>query len=53
MVIRAGVSPTIVSRVINNKIKGYMQETTKQKVLRAIQELNHSPDLRARSLRGL
>lgn len=51
--IRAGVSPTTVSRVTNNKVEGYMQKATKDKVLRAIQELKYTPDLRARSLRGL
>jgi len=48
----AGVSPATVSRVINRKIKGYMGEKTKQKVLRVIQQLDYTPDTRAQSLRG-
>jgi len=47
----AGVSPTTVSRVINGKIKGYT-EKTKQRVLKAIKDLNYVPDRRARGLRG-
>lgn len=49
----AGVSLATVSRVINNKTKGSMSEKTKQKVLRAIQQLDYTPDSRAQSLRGL
>lgn len=49
----AGVSLATVSRVINNKTKGSMSEKTKQKVLRAIQQLDYTPDTRAQSLRGL
>ena len=48
----AGISPTTVSRVINRKNKGY-SEKTKQKVLKAVRDLNYLPDRRARSLRGL
>lgn len=49
----AGVSLATVSRVINNKTKGSMSEKTKQKVLRAIQQLDYTPDTRAQSLRGI
>lgn len=48
----AGVSPTTVSRIINQKTKGYT-EKTKQKVLKVIKELDYLPDGRARSLRGI
>jgi len=49
----AGVSPATVSRVINNKAKGSVSEKTKQRILRAIQQLDYTPDIRAQSLRGL
>lgn len=49
----AGVSPATVSRVINNKVKGSVSEKTKQRILRAIQQLDYTPDIRAQSLRGL
>lgn len=48
----AGVSPATVSRVINDKAEGYMTDKTKQAVLRAIQQLDYTPDKRAQSLRG-
>ncbi|WP_208585687.1 LacI family DNA-binding transcriptional regulator [Gracilibacillus suaedae] len=44
----AGVSPTTVSRVINNR--GYLSEETKQKVESAMKELNYYPNDVARSL---
>jgi LacI family transcriptional regulator len=44
----AHVSVATVSRVINNK--GYVNEDTKQLVLRAIEELNYVPNELARSL---
>lgn len=44
----AGVSPTTVSRVINNR--GYISEKTKQKVESAMKELNYYPNDVARSL---
>jgi len=50
---KAGVSITTVSRVLNNKIEGYMREETKQKVMKVITQLGYRPDPRARSLRGL
>ncbi|MFC6182415.1 LacI family DNA-binding transcriptional regulator [Lactiplantibacillus daowaiensis] len=46
----AGVSPTTVSRVINNY--GSLSETTKQKVFAAMQQLNYQPNSLARSLQG-
>lgn len=44
----AGVSPTTVSRVINNR--GYISEKTKHKVKNAMKELNYYPNDIARSL---
>lgn len=46
----AGVSPTTVSRVINNK--GYLSEETKQKVHKAMRELGYKPNSLARGLQG-
>ncbi|MHC1480228.1 LacI family DNA-binding transcriptional regulator [Frateuria aurantia] len=46
----AGVSPMTVSRVINREPS--VQESTQEKVLRAIEALNYQPDVAARSLRG-
>ncbi|MBN6188082.1 LacI family DNA-binding transcriptional regulator [Aneurinibacillus sp. BA2021] len=44
----AGVSVATVSRVLNRN--GYVHEETERKVLRAIQELNYTPNFVARSL---
>lgn len=44
----AGVSPTTVSRVINNR--GYISEETKKKVEKAMKDLNYYPNEIARSL---
>jgi len=44
----AKVSQTTVSRVLNNH--PYIKESTRQKVLKAIEELNFSPDSVARSM---
>jgi len=41
---KAGVSPATVSRVLNNNTKNHMREETKQKVLKAIKELNYTPN---------
>lgn len=46
----AGVSPTTVSRVLNNR--GYISEKTKNKVHEAIEALNYHPNSIARSLGG-
>ncbi|MCP3764936.1 LacI family DNA-binding transcriptional regulator [Domibacillus sp. A3M-37] len=45
---RAGVSPTTVSRVLNNR--GYLSEKTRLKVDQAMTELNYIPNDVARSL---
>ena len=47
---KAGVSPTTVSRVINNY--GYLSQKTKDKVYAAMKELNYQPNTLARSLQG-
>ncbi|MFP3722366.1 LacI family DNA-binding transcriptional regulator, partial [Niallia circulans] len=44
----AGVSPTTVSRVLNNR--GYISEKTREKVEQAIKDLNYYPNDIARSL---
>lgn len=44
----AGVSLTTVSRVINKS--GYVKDETKERVLKAIKELNYTPSAIARSL---
>lgn len=46
----AGVSPTTVSRVINNK--GYLSKKTIKKVQEAMRELSYKPNNLARSLQG-
>lgn len=47
---KAGVSPTTVSRVINNY--GYLSQKTIDKVNQAMAELNYQPNSIARSLQG-
>lgn len=47
---KAGVSKTTVSRIINGNID-YVNEATKEKVLRIIKELNYKPNSLARSLK--
>ena len=47
---RAGVSLTTVSRVLNNR--GYLSQATKDRVAKAIDELNYRPNQLARSLLG-
>ncbi|AZB41832.1 LacI family transcriptional regulator [Bacillus sp. FJAT-42376] len=44
----AGVSPTTVSRVLNNR--GYISDKTKEKVFQAMKELHYFPNDLARSL---
>lgn len=46
----AGVSPTTVSRVLNNR--GYLSEATRTKVHEAVQQLGYRPNAIARSLQG-
>ena len=46
----AGVSPTTVSRVINDY--GYISDKTRNKVHQAMRELNYQPNSLARSLHG-
>lgn len=45
----AGVSVAVVSYVMNNK--SIVKEATRQKVLKAIEELDYNPNLTARSLK--
>ena len=47
---RARVSTATVSRVLNNA--GLVKNTTRARVLKAIEELKYSPNLHARSLAG-
>lgn len=47
---RAGVSPTTVSRVLNNR--GYLSQQTKDRVASAIEELQYRPNEVARALLG-
>lgn len=44
----AGVSRTTVSRVLNDS--GYVKDETREKILKAIEELNYTPSAIARSL---
>ncbi|ASA24134.1 LacI family DNA-binding transcriptional regulator [Paenibacillus donghaensis] len=46
--LKAGVSVTTVSRVLNNR--GYISESTRSKVYRIMEELNYHPNEIARSL---
>lgn len=45
---KAGVTVTTVSRVLNNR--GYISEVTRNKVFKAMEELNYQPNELARSL---
>ncbi len=47
---RAGVSTATVSRVLNNI--GVVRKATRNKVLKAADELKYSPNLHARALAG-
>ena len=49
----AGVSAATVSRVLNNKNKGFsVRPAVRERILQVAQDLNYQPDLIARSLRG-
>lgn len=45
----AGVSPSTVSRTLSNRI--FVEEETRQKVLKAVDELNYKPSIMAKALR--
>ena len=45
---KAGVTPTTVSRILNNR--GYIGEKTRQKVYQAMRDLDYQPNEVARSL---
>lgn len=45
---RAGVSPMTVSRVVNGQ--GKVRDTTRERVMRAVRELDYTPNLAASSL---
>lgn len=47
----AGVSPAVVSRVINNDSSLLIKDETRKKVLRAVNKLQYKPDFLARGLR--
>ena len=46
----AGVSPMTVSRVMNSNSN--VRDTTRERVMRAVRELNYTPNAAARSLAG-
>jgi DNA-binding LacI/PurR family transcriptional regulator len=48
---KAGVTPSIVSRVINNDTKLSIKDETRTRILNAIEELEYRPNVVARSLR--
>lgn len=47
----AGVSPAVVSRVMNNDPSLMVKEETRQNVLKAVRDLSYTPNTIARSLR--
>ena len=47
-----GVSPSTISRVLNNNASTLISETTRQRVLAAAEQLGYTPDPIARALRG-
>ncbi len=47
-----GVSPSTISRVLNNNASNLISETTRQRVLAAAEQLGYTPDPIARALRG-
>jgi len=48
---RAGVSLSTVSRVLNNRTENHMRPETREKVLKAIRDLNYAPVKAAQTLR--
>ena len=48
---RAGVHPSLVSRVVNDDPKAYASEETRRRILLAVQELGYRPHFAARGLR--
>ncbi|MBE0478541.1 LacI family DNA-binding transcriptional regulator [Candidatus Aerophobetes bacterium] len=50
---RAGVSTSTVSRILTPRNNTYMRDATRERVTRAIKELDYRPDVRAQSLRGM
>ncbi|MBQ9007844.1 MAG: LacI family DNA-binding transcriptional regulator [Clostridia bacterium] len=46
---RAGVSPSTVSRTLSNRV--FVEEETREKVMKAVKELNYQPSITARALR--
>ncbi|MDO4620992.1 MAG: LacI family DNA-binding transcriptional regulator, partial [Lachnospiraceae bacterium] len=46
----AGVSPSTVSRILSNKIS--VKDDTRERVMRAVSELNYKPNLAAQALRN-
>ena len=49
---RAGVSPALVSRVINNDETLRVSQETRESVLRVVHEANYAPNVAAQSLRS-
>ena len=45
----AGVSASTVSRALSNRV--FVEEETRQKVLKAVEELNYRPSVLAKGLR--
>ena len=45
----AGVSPSTVSRTLSNRI--FVEEETRQRVMKAVEELNYKPSIMAKALR--
>ncbi|TFH10901.1 MAG: LacI family transcriptional regulator [Candidatus Atribacteria bacterium] len=50
---RAGVSLSTVSRVLNDRTENHMRPETREKVLKAIRDLNYAPVKAAQTLRRL
>lgn len=48
---RAGVHPSLVSRVVNDDPKAYASDETRQRIMSAVRELGYRPHFAARGLR--